>query len=499
MKYLVGIVFASFIFAAGCSPEASDQSKAESKPHSYQKSTIASPASAVTPAVVFELRELLVQQNFDELNARLSSYYRNYEQSRNELSLIDAYRAFEWAEKEHEALLLNWIEQKPETPHPHLAIAQYYYSRGFAERGGSFFHKVSGNGGKEFKLNLKRSATHLRKAIELDDRLLPAYITLIDIERSTGKKRSAITTEAFERFPNSLELRMAEIRKHQPRWGGNYRKMNKFATATIEASAEYPVMNVLAGMANEDKSSRHYSNEKYIKSLKAANDALSFGENYRFYIRKARANVQLENLDSALRDINKAISLRPTAEDNFYVRASLQFRKHNVSEAVDDLALYVKLWPEKKKRADKLSDHWLSVFSYRAYENYQTDTRQAISLFDKALAIDENHHYSAYWRAMALARVGSFDKAIEGMHQSIEIDPKDFESYRQLDYLLARDKQWNKIISNWNAFLRRVPDHADAYLERAGTHYHNGDQKQSLKDLRRACELGSKEACGRIR
>jgi hypothetical protein len=41
------------------------------------------------------------------------------------------------------------------------------------------------------------------------------------------------------------------------------------------------------------------------------------------------------------------------------------------------------------------------------------------------------------------------------------------------------------------------PDHPRAYLERSGTYYHKKDFANALKDLKKSCELGNKEACTR--
>ena len=66
-----------------------------------------------------------------------------------------------------------------------------------------------------------------------------------------------------------------------------------------------------------------------------------------------------------------------------------------------------------------------------------------------------------------------------------------------IDYIFARDQQWDTIIDYWNAFLEVAPDHAEAYLERAGTNYHNKNIEAAMDDLERSCELGNKEACKR--
>ena len=46
-----------------------------------------------------------------------------------------------------------------------------------------------------------------------------------------------------------------------------------------------------------------------------------------------------------------------------------------------------------------------------------------------------------------------------------------------------------------NRFLELEPEHARAYLERAGTYHHKGEVAKSQADLKRSCDLGNPEAC----
>lgn len=55
----------------------------------------------------------------------------------------------------------------------------------------------------------------------------------------------------------------------------------------------------------------------------------------------------------------------------------------------------------------------------------------------------------------------------------------------------------DRIVQYWNQFIELEPDHPRAYLERSGTYYHKKDFANALKDLKKSCELGNKEACTR--
>lgn len=70
--------------------------------------------------------------------------------------------------------------------------------------------------------------------------------------------------------------------------------------------------------------------------------------------------------------------------------------------------------------------------------------------------------------------------------------------YLIMDYVLLESKKWDEIIGYWDQFLDLEPDHAQAYLQRAGTHYQRKDFAGSLNDLKAACNLANQEGCTRF-
>jgi tetratricopeptide (TPR) repeat protein len=79
----------------------------------------------------------------------------------------------------------------------------------------------------------------------------------------------------------------------------------------------------------------------------------------------------------------------------------------------------------------------------------------------------------------------------------VQLDPKHFESYRSLDWVLAKQGKWDAVVEHWNRFLALQPNHARAYLERGGTFFHKRDLKRAFEDAQKACQLGEQEACAR--
>ena len=69
----------------------------------------------------------------------------------------------------------------------------------------------------------------------------------------------------------------------------------------------------------------------------------------------------------------------------------------------------------------------------------------------------------------------------------------------QLDYKLARQAQFERVVALWNDFLARHPEHGQAYLERGGALFHLRRLPDALADAQKACDLGVSEGCVRAK
>ena len=74
------------------------------------------------------------------------------------------------------------------------------------------------------------------------------------------------------------------------------------------------------------------------------------------------------------------------------------------------------------------------------------------------------------------------------------LDPRHFESYRNVDWLLAQRGDWDGVITHWTRYIELEPLNGQAYLERGGAYHRKGDQRAALADADKACGLGAPRA-----
>lgn len=63
-----------------------------------------------------------------------------------------------------------------------------------------------------------------------------------------------------------------------------------------------------------------------------------------------------------------------------------------------------------------------------------------------------------------------------------------------MDYILAKENEWDIIIGYWDEFIELNPDNSRAYLERGGTYFHKGDMQSALKNAKIAADMGNTKA-----
>ena len=77
------------------------------------------------------------------------------------------------------------------------------------------------------------------------------------------------------------------------------------------------------------------------------------------------------------------------------------------------------------------------------------------------------------------------------MKKAIALDPREFAYYLLMDRVLAKHKDWNRIIAYWDEYIQLNPTHSRAYVERGGAYFHKGDVKSAVRDAKIAADMGN--------
>ncbi|MGD8492346.1 MAG: tetratricopeptide repeat protein, partial [Desulfobacterales bacterium] len=258
-----------------------------------------------------------------------------------------------------------------------------------------------------------------------------------------------------------------------------------------------PYLTCLYGYIYCDQAKVLKSEKKYDEAALLYTKAMAFGDSWYFYNERAKLyHHYLKSPDEALADADYSIYLRATRQEGDRTRARIHFQQNDYDAALDDLHSAILLSPTDSSTLSW--QEWAGNYLLRkGHKTYKTDLNQAIEKYTLSLRFYPDNVEAHCWRGVAYSRLNELDLSLADLEKAIELDPRHFDAYLMLDYTLIQRHELDRIVRYWNQFIELEPDHPRAYLERSGTYYHKKDFANALKDLKKSCELGNKEACTR--
>jgi tetratricopeptide (TPR) repeat protein len=179
----------------------------------------------------------------------------------------------------------------------------------------------------------------------------------------------------------------------------------------------------------------------------------------------------LGDLDKALADFDKAISLKSDYALGHANRAWVLAAKNKHEEAVAEYDMAIKLDPSVPER-----------FNDRGYfllRTGQYDRAIAKPGFSMAL---ENRGW-AYWLK------GDLDKALADFDEAVRLNPDDLNVLTDRSAILDDKGDYDRAIADLDKVLAKQPDNGRALNGRAWAHAQNGDLDKALADSERAVAI----------
>ena len=184
-----------------------------------------------------ELRKMLQNEQLEELNVILDENQNLFEKDpRNEYKVHDAYRAFDLTVPSYEDFFKKWINTSPDKYQPYLAIAQYYYARGWENRGYKWAKDTPEKQFEGMQFYFSKAEQNLKVALNINPNLIVAYHILIGIYNANGDDTAEdrIIGKAGALFPHSFLINSDSLWAKEPRWGGSYVTMEEIAKKSAE-------------------------------------------------------------------------------------------------------------------------------------------------------------------------------------------------------------------------------------------------------------------------
>jgi tetratricopeptide (TPR) repeat protein len=305
--------------------------------------SIRGPLKILTPpftANKVEIIQELRDRKFQDLDTQLNSYQKAFEGDvLQELNLAIAFDSFSFTDPAISPLLDEWVKNDPNSYPAHLARALHLNTLGWQARGDRFTNKTSEQQFAEMTSLHDESVKEAVTAIKLNPKSSIAYGLIIDAAKGEGdgKELNEAYSAGIKNVPLSLSIRVYVMDALEPRWGGSYEAMARFAADAQKYAAQNPRLVNLKAYVYFDWAAEAYGKGDPKKAIRLYNQAIDEGGDFSAaYLYRGNTYAGLHLFADALEDLNRANILRP---QNPNVLAALAYAYSGLNRPKDTLAV----------------------------------------------------------------------------------------------------------------------------------------------------------------
>lgn len=441
-------------------------------------------------------RRLLLDRAYAELNLYFDRLQTSFEADhRAEYWPLDAADAFASADPLLREMLDGWVTATPDHFAPYLARATHLVDAGYTARGTAFTKDTPEGDFAAMNASFTPALADIDRALVLRPKLVAAHRQAIKIAMASRRGSvKASADAALAICPSCFQVRATQMFGTAPRWGGNEAAMRDIArTAPVGANRR---LRLLAGYVDLEQAKTQRGEGRLDEARITIERACALGDHADFLQERAHVRHARRELPGALADLDRALELRPGLPDLLRSRVRVHLAASHPDLAAKDLLGVLRISSTGSETRDLLG----TVVKNLVYESWQRDRagdrQEALRLIDLAAGLAPNDPEVIRRRnAYVVQSSGTSPSDLVQLEQNARDAPDDFRAHQQLDYALARQRQFGRIVEMWNAYLLRNPNDARAYFERAGTYHHLGRPTERQADFTKACELGSVEGC----
>jgi TPR repeat protein len=289
-----------------------------------------------------DLLDLLRSHQFGVLDSRLNALQLNYEKdTQHEFAASGAFYWVVSADPELEGVLQQWVAEYPKSYAANLALGIYYMTMAAHWRGTKYFRETHPKRIENMDLYLEKAVMQLEKSLLMTEKPIISYTKLIGAACYRGDHDTADhwLTEALNHDPYCVTPRRAYMDTLEPRWGGSYEAMRKFAEDTRKGGGPKleKAARVFGGWIHRDKGYQKYLEGNYVAALDEFEKAIAI-EDFSWF-RRTRAEIYqvVGQFDLAMADLNRALESDPQSIEGLYMRGITLLDKRQAAEALKDL------------------------------------------------------------------------------------------------------------------------------------------------------------------
>lgn len=191
--------------------------------------------------------------------------------------------------------------------------------------------------------------------------------------------------------------------------------------------------------------------------------------NFKYYADRARIYVQKGEVDPALRDLNKAIELKPDDAGLFVLLGDVYFIIGKKEGSLTSYKKALRMEPENMAPVVKLAETYLILKDYE----------EAAKYIDLMISKDVNNKKAYYLKGIQLMETGDTAQALINLKIAGNLDSTYYEAFMQTGSLYTAKKD-SLAIDFYKAALKARPDDERALLLLALSYQYNNNFDKAL-------------------
>ena len=231
-----------------------------------------------------------------------------------------------------------------------------------------------------------------------------------------------------------------------------------------------------------NKGFRPSSDFPYIKNeFKTKKDQFDKNEkDFNYFFKFAKINDLKKDYEAGLYFINEAIKINPYSDKAYYLKAGLLYDLNRFQEVITVINKAIEINPKDPK-----------YFYLRGISNSRLGNSEfAIGDLKKSISIDNKNPDILKVLAQMYFQIDNFELAKKYLSDFISLKPQDYEGYYLLGVTLQKLNDHPNAIKQFDKTIELNPRNANAYFNRAFSHWYIGNPEKSCGDYVSAQTLG---------
>lgn len=330
---------------------------------------------------------------------------------------------------EMEERLDAWVASEPDNWVAYAARAENLVDKGWRARGAKWASKTSDEQWAGMREAFDQAESDVKKVLALKPTFSGAYYNYLSMAKASERDLTEreIIDAAAQHGVDDYYLRYQYMQTQEPKWGGSYEVLRRFALESQSKREGDPQLYQLLGVEYHMRGKQAAKNERWEDCVKHYTKAFEYGDLWAWRYGRANCYEQLDQIEEMIADLS--YPAKEQQRDSVYARISrAQVKLKQYDNALASI-----------KKAIEIDNEVISHTNYAGWLQLRLkDYDAALSSFAQSLSVLPSDVYAAENTAWIHLKNKDKKAALPFLEVSVKYDEENaYKWFRQADILFS--------------------------------------------------------------